>query len=181
MPQTALLLPYTNILRVMLTLITGLPGSGKTTLAKAYAARYGALHLHSDLLRRELGLMGHYSPEDKKKVYEELLKRSRETLLKGLDLVVDSTFYKESIREPFRQMAAEYKTHAYWVEVRAQERNIRERLETPRSDSEADIAVYEKIRDAYEPLPEPHLVLWSDEMTLGEMAAAVQSYVKQAD
>lgn len=161
----------------MLVLITGLPGSGKTTLAKAYAARYGVLHLNSDLLRREMGLMGHYSPEDKKKVYDALLERTREALLEGREVVVDSTFYREAIREPFRRVAAECAARLLWVEVRAQEHTIRQRLQTPRPDSEADFAVFEKIRDEYEPLQEPRLMLWSDKMPLGKMAASVREYV----
>lgn len=161
----------------MLILISGLPGSGKTTLARAYAARYGALHLNSDLLRRELGLMGQYRPEDKKKVYDTLLERTREALLEGREVVVDSTFYKEVIREPFRRLAAECAAQLHWVEVRAQEPAIRERLKTPRADSEADFAVFEKIKNEYEPLEEPHLILWSDKEPLEQMAASMRQYV----
>lgn len=161
----------------MLILISGLPGTGKTTLAKAYAVRYGALHLNSDLIRRELGLMGHYSPEDKKRVYDALLEFAHRALQTGREVVVDSTFYKEAIREPFRRVAAECAARLFWVEVRAGEQTIRERLQTPRPDSEADFAVFEKIRNEYEPLQEPHLVLWSDKMPLDEMTAAVREYI----
>ena len=161
----------------MLLLLTGLPGSGKTTLANAYAVRYGVAHLNSDLLRRELGLMGHYGPEDKEKVYRTLLERTRQLLLEGKDVVVDSTFYKTSIREPFQKVAASCNAQLFWVELRAQEDTIRQRLKTPRPDSEADFEVYQKIRDAYEPFQEPHLALQTDEMTLDELVAAMYACV----
>ncbi|GAB4496748.1 MAG: hypothetical protein OHK0019_29060 [Saprospiraceae bacterium] len=161
----------------MLILISGLPGSGKTTLAKAYAAATGAAHFNSDLLRRDLGLMGQYRPEDKKKVYDTLLERARTALRAGREVVVDSTFYKEAVREPFRQLAAECAAPLLWVEVKAQERTIRQRLQSPRPDSEADFAVFEKIKNEYEPIAEPHLVLWSDEKTLEEMLAIMREYV----
>lgn len=161
----------------MLLLLSGLPGSGKTTLAKAYAARYGVAHLNSDLLRQELGLMGHYGPEDKEKVYQTLLERTRQLLLNGKEVIVDSTFYKESIREPFRELASACKARLYWVEVRAQEDVIRERLQKPRPDSEADFGVYQKIRDAYEPIPEPHLVIWSDKQPLNHMIVAIHAHI----
>ena len=61
----------------MLILISGLPGSGKTTLASAFSAKTGAHHLNSDLLRQELGLMGHYDPKDKEKVYASLLDQTK--------------------------------------------------------------------------------------------------------
>lgn len=163
----------------MLLLFTGLPGSGKTTLARAYAARYAAEHLNSDVLRQELGLLGRYGPEDKEKVYRTLLERTRQLLSEGKTVVVDSTFYKESIRKPFRKIAEALSVPLYWVEVRAQEKVIRERLQTPRPDSEADFDVYQKIRDAYEPIPEPHLFLYSDEDALDRMTDLVQAYVQQ--
>jgi predicted kinase len=163
----------------MLILISGLPGSGKTTLARAYAARYGAVHLNSDLQRQALGLMGHYRPEDKEKVYQSLLEKARAALEEGQTVVVDSTFYKESIREPFRQLAMDCDVRWYWVELRASEPQIRERLQKPRPDSEADFKVYEKIRDAYEPIHEPHLILWSDSSALAQMTEAIHSCTHQ--
>ena len=157
----------------MLILIYGLPGTGKTTLARAFSTHSGALHLNSDLLRRELNLMGAYRREDKERVYTALLERTKAALLAGQDVVVDSTFYKTSIRTPFITLAQECLAPLCWVEVRAQESVIHERLKTPRSDSEADFSVYEKIRDAADPFMEPHLVLWSDAMSLEAMVGAV--------
>ena len=157
-------------------LFFGLPGSGKSTLARAVSAQSGALHLNSDIMRRELNLMGRYRPEDKEKVYSSMLERARSALLDGQNVVVDSTFYKESIREPFRRLAADCGVPLSWVEVRSKESTIRERLKTPRPDSEADFVVYEKIRDEAEPLEEPHLVLWSDDTTLEKMVRSILSY-----
>lgn len=161
---------------MMLILISGLPGSGKTTLARAFSAQYGALHLNSDIVRREMSLMGNYTDADKARVYATLQARAQEALAKGQHVVVDSTFYKESIRQPFRQLAAEAQASVFWVEVQAQEPTIRERLKSPRPDSEADFAVYEKIRDAAEPFTEPHLVLWSDVTPLEKMVADLAQY-----
>lgn len=161
----------------MLILFTGLPGSGKTTLARAFAARMNAVHLNSDTLRQEMGLQGKYAAADKEKVYEALLKKTEETLQSGKTVVVDSTFYKESVRAPFRRIAASLHLPLHWIEVTAPEAVIRERLQHPRPDSEADFTVYQKIRDAYEPLAEPHLTLHSDEATPEQLAVLADDYI----
>lgn len=162
----------------MLILISGLPGTGKTTLARAYATAYRVVHLNSDVLREELGLRGQYLPEDKKKVYQALLHRTREALLAGKDVIVDSTFFKSALREPFVAIAAECAVPLHWVEIKAAEQVISERVSQPRTDSEADFQVYLKIKEEYEPIAAPHLVLWSDSMPLVKMVELLRRYVQ---
>jgi hypothetical protein len=157
----------------MLLLIAGLPGSGKTTLAHAYATRYGALHLNSDILRRQLGLMGHYRSEDKQRVYDALLQQTRTALESGRDVVIDSTFYKDVIRQPFIQLAQAVNSPIYWIEAQASEQTIQDRVSRPRPDSEADFSVYEQVRDAFEPLSMPHLTLQTDTDTPDRLAECI--------
>jgi predicted kinase len=161
----------------MLILIFGLPGTGKTTLARAYAAKSGALHISSDQLRRELDLMGRYNPEDKAKVYATLLERTKAALLEGKTVVLDSTLYKKKIREPFQELAKECNVTLHWIEVRCAEDVLRERIKKPRLDSEADFAAYEKVRDEAELFEEPHLVLRSDSLSLEQMVDSAITYV----
>ncbi len=149
-----------------LILLSGLPGSGKSTLARAYTAKYDTVHLNSDLVRTELGLRGHYQAGDKERVYRALLEKVHRQLASGRDVVVDSTFYRQAIREPFDRIAGELNIPAYWVLVEAAEDTIRERLRTPRPDSEADFAVYEKIRDQFEAWERPPIVLGSGTVQL---------------
>lgn len=162
----------------LLLLLSGLPGAGKTTLARAYAARYPVLHLNSDILRAELNLRGHYTPEDKARVYAALLDRAETALRRGQDVLIDSTFYTNTIRQPFVELAGRCGADIRWVEVRASEETIRERVSRPRPDSEADYEVYLKIRDASEPIKAPHLVLWSDREELHTLVAQMHEYLQ---
>ncbi len=160
----------------MLILICGLPGTGKSSLARAYTAAYGAIHLNSDRVRWELGLMGHYRAADKQKVYDALLDRTREALLSGKEVVVDSTFYKAELREPFLNIASECRSPLRLVKLVASERSIIERVGRPRPDSEADFQVYLTIKGEFEPITDPHLVLRSDVMTIEKMVEVVRQY-----
>ncbi|MBL7805274.1 MAG: AAA family ATPase [Saprospiraceae bacterium] len=163
----------------VLILVCGLPGTGKTTVASAFAAATGALHVNSDVLRKKLGLMGHYTPADKARVYEALIEEAKTALMGKRPVIVDSTFYQEKIREPFRRLATDCGAELYWIMVGASEPVIRERVGKERADSEADFAVYEKIRDAFEPLAGPCLQVWSDRQSLPDMVTAIGEYVRR--
>lgn len=160
----------------MLLLLSGLPGSGKSTIARAYVARYGGVHISSDLIRTELGLRGHYQPGDKERVYATMLERTTDVLSKGGKAVVDGTLYSEAIRVPFEAVAQDCGASVFRVQVRAQEATVRERLQKSRPDSEADFAVYEKIRDQYEPWLLPHLELWSDSDPVDALVTTLYQY-----
>jgi|1048.fasta_scaffold08861_1 predicted kinase len=161
----------------MLVLIAGLPGTGKTTLAAAYAEADQLRHFNSDALRNELHLRGKYSPTTKQKVYDELLARTRKALVEGVSVVVDSTFHQWRVQQAFILLAKELSTPLYWIEVTASEATLRERLVRPRSDSEADFSVYEQIRDSADPLPPNRLQLNTEEGSLLELIEQIRRYI----
>ena len=81
---------------------------------------------------------------------------------------------------PFEAVARALGVPVFRAEVRAGEETIRRRLATPRPDSEADFAVYEKIREQYEPWAEPHIVLWTDtDEPVERLADTLHEYTMQ--
>ncbi|HRW74689.1 MAG: AAA family ATPase [Lewinellaceae bacterium] len=144
-------------------LVCGLPGTGKTTVAKALAAALGAAHGNTDQVRARLGLMGHYHAADKAKVYDTLLEQARQWVQDGRVVVIDATFSRPEMRLRWHQAAADLGVMIRWIEIRADESVVRQRVRQTRPDSEADEAVYEQIRSEWSPLPDEHLVLRSDE------------------
>ena len=165
----------------MLILIAGLPGTGKTTLARSLADALGAQHLNSDNVRNTLEKRGQYEPLDKVSVYDELLRKTEAFLKKNQPVVVDATFYRKMYRRPFVALAKRYNIPLAWLEVSAAEEIIRQRLEKKRVDSEADFEVYQKIKAEREPISESHLTLFSDRSSVEEMVEQAKEYLKMKE
>ena len=164
--------------QTVLIVILGLPGTGKTTFASALAARTGALHLNTDMLRVELGLRGQYDETTKARVYDELLRLTRNALKQGTPVVLDGTFYRQAFRDRITDLARETGAALKWIELTASPETVKERVSHKRPYSEADFAVYMKIREAFEPLKEERLSLDSDQKTLGAMLREAREYIK---
>ena len=164
----------------MLIMITGLPGSGKTTFAKALAESLNAVHLNTDIIRARMGKRGQYDEMDKSMIYAKMLKQTESYLHRGEDLVVDATFYKAALRKPYKRLAKKYKKQLYWIVVQAAESVIKERMQQKRQYSEADFEVYKTIKDIYEPLEEGYLILYSDAYPIEKMIIKAKEYLSLA-
>lgn len=162
----------------MLIIVSGLPGTGKTTFAQALATRLQAQHLNSDRIRDELHKRGRYDPDTKAKIYEELRRRTGTLLEEGKTVIVDATFHLQRRRQPFIDLASEGGWELKWIEITAPEALIRERVGRKRAYSEADFEVYQRIRAAAEPLQVPHLRLTSGEGPLEAMVDRAVAYLK---
>ena len=160
-----------------LIMVVGLPGTGKSTFSRALAGKLGARHLNSDIVRTELGLRDQYRPEDKARVYEELLNRSKNLLVSGHTVIVDATLYREDLRQPYLDAARTLSCPILWIELHTPEESIKKRVAKQRAYSQADFAVYRKIKKDYEPLKEVHLSLNTDEMALDALVNAAIKFI----
>ena len=165
---------------VKLIMVTGLPGTGKTTFARKLAEALDAVHLNTDMVREAMGVRGQYDDATKEAVYAELRRRVAAALDDGARVVVDGTFYLRSLRLSFRRLASARNIEHHWIELRADEAVIRELVAGRRPDSDADFSVYLKIKDIYEPIREPHTELWSDRLPLAEMVAQTSKKINLA-
>lgn len=161
----------------MLIIITGLPGTGKTSLAHSLAKALDIKHLNSDIVRHSVGKRGHYDTNSKAAVYNEMLNRTENHLKKRSSVIVDATFYKNILRAPYLQLAKKYQVPLKWIELKANEEIIKERVGKKRKYSEADFEVYLQIKKRYEPLNFDHLILWSDKLNLEEMSEKAIEYL----
>jgi len=160
----------------MIAIVFGLPGSGKSHFASWFANLVDADYISSDRLRKEIHIAGNYSDQEKMTVYNEMLEQMKTSLRKNSNLVIDATFYKEGIRKKFMQEAGGAGDIVF-IEVRADETTISERLKRKRAFSEADFEVYKKIKDQFEPMEQPHLVLQSTNDNLPDMLQKAMIYL----
>lgn len=159
-------------------MVAGLPGTGKSTLAAALSEKLQGAHLNTDKIRHELGMQGKYDEASKAYIYKELYTRTAAFLQGGGIVVVDGTFYQESLRLEFCELARQTGVQVVWIEVRAGEDTVRKRMQIQRQYSEADFGVYLAIREKFEPLSgADHLTLWSDRLTLEEMVRETEQYL----
>jgi predicted kinase len=160
----------------MIVVVFGLPGSGKSYFAARLADRIHAVHISSDRVRRILFSARTYSTNEKLSVYDAMLKQMKQKVKQPGNVVLDATFYKNDIRNKFAKEAKGI-DRIFFIEVRAGESLIRERLKRLREDSEADFEVYKKIKIDWEPLTEDHLILQSTNDNIRDMLAKTADYL----
>jgi aminoglycoside phosphotransferase family enzyme/predicted kinase len=145
--------------RPCLVLVGGLPGTGKSELARGLAGRAGFHVLRSDVVRKELaggdasGRLpeSHYSAEWNERTYARCLRRAREYLFEGERVVVDATFREERYRQAFLRAAVRWGVPAALLLCKATPETVRKRLEARHGDaSDADWAVYQRAAASWE-------------------------------
>lgn len=145
-----------------LVLVGGLPGTGKSTLARALAQR-GLRRISTDATRLELaGLeVGEvpspgvarwlHSREFAGTVYEEVLARVAAALAEGHRVVMDATFASLRRRHQALDLADQAGVAALYLLCQAPPEVLRPRLEARQGDeSDADWRVHELLRKAWD-------------------------------
>ena len=163
----------------MIIAVFGLPGSGKSYFAKALAERIDAYYVSSDAIRKKYYPVPSYSEEEKRKVYRQLYNIAYDYLHRRQPLVMDATFFKKDIRDQFNRAAESIECEIAWIEIRADDEVVRRRLSLPRKDSDADYAVHSMIKETFQDMREPHLVLESSDSNLEDMISAALKYLEK--
>jgi len=152
--------------RPKLVVMMGLPGVGKTYVARRLAERVDAFHLLSDSIRKQLlGIpvgerrsdgygKGIYRGNIGKKTYDEMMRRAQALLSAGFSVVLDATFLRKDSRQRARDAAAKVGVPVLFVFADCPERTVRSRLRrraTEYSFSDATLDVYQAIKSRFKP------------------------------
>jgi predicted kinase len=142
---------------VSLVVVCGLPGVGKTTVARRAADRLDARLLRTDEVRKDLFPDPEYSSEETAAVYDEVLRRARQELTTGESVVLDGTFRTERLRERAADVAGGQGAAFELVAVDSEESVVRRRIAERNGDaSDADFEIYGVIAEEFEPIDCEH-------------------------
>ncbi len=147
---------------MMLILVCGLPGTGKTTVAKKIADKTKSFVFNTDIVRKELFEKPKYTKKEKELIYNLLFEMTEKFLKSAKNVVLDGTFYKKELRERVRKIAENMNSDFHIVEVVCDEKILKKRMgkrTKKRTPSDADFEIYKKIEKEFEPIREKHFVV----------------------
>lgn len=153
-----------------LIVMSGLPGTGKSTVAATLAGHIGAAYLSSDTVRKQLAGIdprtraddqyhaGLYAPDMHQRTYEELRRRAAVHLAAGRPVVLDAMHGRADERAAAIALAVAHGVPALIAELRLDDEAARERIDgradDPYRTSDATWEVYRQQAAAFE-APDP--------------------------
>jgi hypothetical protein len=127
---------YTKGNEGRLILMSGLSGSGKTTVARHLARRLGAIHLRSDAVRKHLagipleqpGGDELYTPAMSEKTYKRLLELGIKLASQGFPVILDAKYDQQAFREEAIALSQKSQLPVHIIHCTAPEEVLRDRL-----------------------------------------------------
>jgi predicted kinase len=158
-----------------LILITGLPGTGKTSLAIALKKHYFSeyIYLSTDEVRiKFFNLTEHHYENFNQKIYTQdkrdiiytIISLIIDTLLsQNVSVIVEGTYYSQEKRETIINTCERLKHKYVIIQTTFPEDKIKERFEKRVSldtdASDARYQIYEAMKEQYEPIKFPSVII----------------------
>ncbi len=178
--RRALTLPAETTARPILIALSGLPGTGKSFLARRIAAHLPCVIVESDFIRKTLIPQPTYTSEESAYIHQVAHAVIAQLLRAGHRVICDATNLAEWHRERLLLLAAQNDARAFILQTIAPEKIVKERLRRrsrarARLDhSDADFQVYLLLQREMEPIRAPHMVV----DTRGNLNAALAKILR---
>ena len=147
----------------MLVVVSGLPGTGKTSVSKCLAEELNADVLSTDKIRKALFEKPEYTKRKKKRVYQEMFRMAEDLLKTQRVAILDGTFFRKEWRDKASDIAKKSNARIFFVEAVCPEDVLKRRIEKRYRDdtdySEANYHVYKIIQKKFEPIEREHYVI----------------------
>jgi predicted kinase len=147
-----------------LVVLSGLPGVGKSTIARGLAAAWPMLVLSVDAIESAIALAG-VAPSFERGLAAYLVAAevAECALRPGLDVVIDAVNSVEPARDLWRRLAVEHDADLVIIECRLSDEHVhRDRLARPARGLAIPEPAWADVQARlaeWRPWPEPHLVL----------------------
>ncbi|MSQ31834.1 MAG: hypothetical protein EXR59_01145 [Dehalococcoidia bacterium] len=156
--------------RPLMIVMSGLSGSGKSSVARRLGATFNAKVILSDILRKTLAGVpltehrteqfggGIYTPEMTKRTYDEMYRQAKEEISTGRSVVLDAAFLRRDERLQARKSADDVNAEFYMIECVCSDDEVRRRLDrrvrSGSSPSDATFDTYQMQKKNAEPVIE---------------------------
>ncbi len=170
-----------------LILLAGLPGVGKTTLAKEFARQTKGVHFDIDDVKRavvpeDVVVETIDPPEYRFKYYAETIRKLPHLFAESAaqTVIMDETFHLKEFRQMWEKAAKELNIQIHWVETVCDEECLKERLSIGKDRKthilgDKAFPMYLRFKEAFEPMKAPHAVV----DTTKDIALQVKSVIRK--
>jgi predicted kinase len=167
----------------MLVVFGGLPGTGKTTIARALAARRRATYLRIDAIEQAIRSAGIAAGDVGAAGYVVANALAASNLANGCVVIADCVNPVEESRLAWRATAARARTRLIEIEIVCSDVDEhRRRVERRDPDIQGfTLPTWRDVLDRdYAPWPEPHIVIDTARLTPAEAIAMVERHMYEA-
>lgn len=155
------------VTRPVMIAMTGLSGTGKSTLARVIARITGATLLDTDIIRKDVAYLGGdlakargediYTPEWTRRTYDRMIGEGRSSAGAGMAAILDGTFLDQTLRDQAASAARAAGVPFVLLQVTCDDDVARQRVEArlrdPRRISDADVGIYLRQRERFRENP----------------------------
>ena len=161
----------------MVIIIFGQPYTGRTYFASRLAKEIDAVYISSEQIRNQMFSFPTHSESEKERVYEHMRKLMKANVKMKENVVLDATFYKVEIRNEFLKETVSLTAETYFIEIKASEEIVQERMRRAGVISWEDMQRYEKVRHDFQHHTYPHLILESTDNNIDSMLGEALDYL----